>query len=229
MKFYYNLILIVILIAVGSCVRTDEFSVNEAYFTSAEKLNKNGDKFLAENDSSVFFEGGKLRTNSVAYRGDYAVYTIPKKAFVFSYRIKNAGPDWYFKISVWRKSKNDKGVLVAASKNAKEFYKATSTPVEISKDGWEKLEMEVYTPPTFDYSELNFYVWNNSSDTIYFDDFSIERLSGKVYPNYNEQTLAIMLDSSEYLKLYDKRKSAFEVGILQTEDDDWVKALVFVI
>jgi hypothetical protein len=227
LKFHYSVFLVLILLAIVSCVRNDEFQVDEAYESGAEKLNKKGDKFLAENDSSVLFDGGKLQTNIESFEGDYAALTTPQKAYAFHYRIKNAGPDWYFKISVWRKSKNDKGAIVAAAKNAKMFYLATSIAVEKMSNGWEKLELEIYTPPTFYMDELNFYVWNNGSDTVLFDNFTIERLAKKKYPKFNEEPLTIVFDSSGYLKILDKRKEAFKAGILQTSDYDWVKAIVF--
>lgn len=208
-----------------ACMRNDEFPVNSGFYCDAEILNKKGDKFLT--DTASLLDGGKLQTDKEARSGSYSVLTIPKKAFAFSYHIKNTGPDWYFKLSVWRKSKDGRGVLVAAAKDPKDLYIASSNAVKIDENGWEKIELEVYTPPNFNYSELNFYVWNNSEDTIYFDDISIKRLSGKKYPEYDEQALVIMLDTSEYIKLYEKRKHAFDAGILQTEDDDWVKAIIF--
>lgn len=221
---------VLLFVALGpnmSCQRADEFPANQTYITGAEKLNAKGDKFLADNDSTVYFNGGKLQTDKDAYEGNYSAFTTPQKAYAFSYQIKNTGPDWYFKLSVWRKSKHGKGVLVAGAKQAKDLYVATSTPVEISANGWERLELEVYTPPTFFNDELKFYVWNNGTDTVLFDNFKIERLAHKKYPGFNEDPLAIILDSSDYIKLLSKRKDAFRSGILQTSDDDWVKAIVF--
>ena len=190
-------------------------------------LNKKGDKFIADNDSAAFFDGGKKQTSKEFHSGNHAVYVTPKKAFAFAFKIKNARPDWYFKVSVWRKSKDGNGVLVAASETPKLFYQTTKTVVEADENGWEKLEMEVFLPPTFRSDDIKFYVWNNGSDTVYFDDIAIQRLSHKVYPQYKEEPMSIMLDTSQYLKLMEKRKEAFRVGVLQTEDDDWVKGIVF--
>ncbi len=226
-RYSYGIFILFIAVLAFSCARPDEFPMNAVYMSGAEKLNKKGDKFLSENDSSVVFEGGQLRTDTESFEGDYAVFTTPKNAFAFYYKINNAGPDWYFKISVWRKSKDNKGVIVAAAKDAETLYLATSTPIEYSENGWEKLELEVYTPPTFFMDELSFYVWNNGTDTVYFDNFKIERYVKKKYIQFNEKPLSIVFDSSEYLKILDKRKAAFESGILQGSDNDWVKAIVF--
>ena len=210
-----------------SCMRQDEFPPGTKVFCGAEKLNEKGDKFFADNDSSHFFDVGKKQTSKEFRSGKHAVYVTPKKAFALSYRIKHAGPDWYFKVSVWRKTKDGKGVLIAASETPDLLYQTAKTVVETDENGWEKLEMDVYSPPGFQSDEMKFYVWNNGSDTVYFDDMSIERLSHKVYPNYKEEPLSVMLDTSQYLKLLEKRKEAFDIGILQTEDKDWVKGIVF--
>lgn len=210
-----------------SCVRQDEFPAGKKLICGAEKLNKKGNKFLADNDSSILFEGGKKQTSKVFHSGKHAVYVTPKKAYAFAFKIKHAGPDWYFKVSVWRKSKDGKGVLIAASEKPGLLYETAKTVVETDENGWEKLEMEVYSPPGFRSDAMKFYGWNNGGDTVWFDDLTIERMPFKVYPVYKEAPLAIILDTAQYLKILDKRKEAFRYGILQTEDKDRVKGIVF--
>ncbi len=222
-----GLLLFVSMFFLLSCVREDEFPPGTSLFCSAEKLNKKGDKLFAENDSTRFFNGGYRRTGKMFRTGKHAVVLTPKNVFAFTYKIKHVGPDWYFRVSVWRKSKDDKGLLVAASEKPKLFYQTAKTVVETDENGWEKLEMEVFSPPTFKSETIKFYVWNNSSDTVYFDDISLERLAHKIYPEYKEEPLSIVLDTSKYQKLLDKRKAAFEIGILQTGENDWVKGIVF--
>jgi len=210
-----------------SCQRPDEFPVGHEIRTGAELKSKKGNQFRDENGSEVFFTGGNLQTDEVAHTGKYAVLTIPKKAFAFAFELKHAGPDWYFKVSVWRKSKDGKGALVITSKDVKDLYVATTTVVETREDGWEKLEVEAQTPPFEFNKSIKIYVWNNGADTVYFDDIVIERFRYKIYPDYKEEPLVIILDTSEYLKLAEKRLVALRIGILQTEETDWVKGIVF--
>ncbi len=211
-----------------SCVQKTNFPAGKKITCDAETVTKNSRKLIAVNDSSEFFGGGKLISDIDANSGNHSVLTVPKtKAFAFEYVINNAGPDAYFKVSVWRKSKDGLGALVASGDNNKVLYLATSEPVEINDNGWAKLEMEVYTPPHFGRGVLTFYVWNNSTDTVYFDDFTIERNLHKQYPQYDyEAGLNIVLDSSDFLKIMKKRRQAFKNGILQTSDNDWVKGIV---
>jgi len=220
--FIYLLVLVTL-----SCNQSDEFPMGKSIFCDAESSNKTGNKFVAANDSSAFFDGGKWQTTNESYSGKHSVMTIRKKsAFAFGHKIKHAGSDWYFVLSVWRKSKDGKGVLVAAGKDSKILYEATSIPIEKQGDGWEKLELEVYTPPNFNNQEIKFYVWNNGTDTVYFDDLEIHRLEKKAYPAYTIEPFALITDTSDYLKIVKKRKLAFESGILQTSDNDWVKGFI---
>lgn len=223
-----NILLFVIIFMSFSCVRETTFTINRVVICDAEQVTKKGDKFIAANDSSEFFDGGKLITDLDAYSGKHSALTIPKsKAFTFGYKIKHAGPGAYFKVSVWRKSKDGLGALVASGDNSEVMYLATTKPVETSDNGWEKLEMEVFTPPHFGRGILSVYVWNNGTDTVYFDDMTIERKAHKQYPSYNyDDGLNIILDSSDFLKIMKKRKQAFENGILQTSDNDWVKSII---
>jgi len=211
-----------------SCVQETNFPVDSIVICDAEKLTKKGDKFIAANDSSEFFTGGGSRSNLAAHSGKYSVLTIPKtKAFAMGYKFFDIGPDAYFKISVWRKSKDGKGPLVVAGSNTDIFYLASSEVVEKQDNGWERLEIEAYTPPHFGDGVLSVYVWNNGADTAYYDDLVIERKVSKQYPAYNySEGLYIVTDTDDYLKILKKRKHAFEDGILQSSGNDWVKGLI---
>jgi len=210
-----------------SCVREDEFPKGDKIQCSAETLNKKGNKFIVEKEESkVLFEGGRLQTDSKAHSGKHSVRTHSKGRFAFGHSIMQTGPDWYFKVSVWRKSKHGNGILVAAADDPSRLYAVSENVYETDKNGWERLELDVFTPSDFSGDRLTFYVWNNTDDTIYFDDFVIERLASKHYPEYNIEQLSIHIDTSAYLKILKKRQDAFKKGVLQSSDDDWVKGIL---
>ncbi len=210
-----------------ACTRHPGFPAGKKVVCDAERLNKKGNRFLAVNDSSVMFDGGKQRTDKAAHSGKYSAFTSPKKKYCFGYKIKNVNADLYFLITVWMKTTGGNGFLVAAGKNINQLYETTNMPVETDKNGWKKLELEVFTPIGFDNSEVKVYVMNTTKDTIYFDDLTIERKERKSYPDYKDPGLVIYVDSSDYLKIAKKREEAFKNGILQTSDNDWVKGIVF--
>ena len=222
-----GLFFLALFLSIFGCKRSDVIERDKTIVCGAEKKTKKGDRLIAENDTSFTFSGGYAQSNKEAHYGKYSVQTTHKNAFALGFTVK-PGPDHYFKVSVWRKSKNkDKGVLVASAENAKEFYLATGKPVTTEKNGWQKLEMEFFTPPTFDEKKIKIYVWNNGKDTIYFDDLMVEIHQKKTYPVYKEEPLAVILDTSKYIKIQNVRKRAFENYILQTTDNDWVKAMIF--
>lgn len=210
-----------------ACARKTEFPIGKKLECNAERLNKKGNRFLAVHDSVAFFDGGRQQTDKAAHSGKYSVFTTPKKKYCFGHTIKNVNADWYFIVSVWMKTKNRNSYLVAAGKNINQLYEATNIPVEKDENGWQKLELEVFTPIGFNDSEVKVYGMNKSNDTVYFDDLVIERLERKIYPDYKETPLAIFVDTSDYLKIAKKREEAFRNGILQSSDNDWVKGIVF--
>jgi hypothetical protein len=224
-RYFLHFILMALLY---SCAPADEFPSGTELLCDAEKRNKKGGKFISANDEKALFDGGWQQSKLASFTGDFSVMTIAKKSpFAFGHQIKHAGPDWYFEVTVWRKSKDGKGVLVAAGKDARKLYKPSAFIIETAEDGWEKLLLEVYTPPNFNYESLKFYVWNNGTDTVFFDDLVIRRLPRKHYPEYSLPPFAIIIDSSDVLKLRKKRRGAFENGILETNDKDWIKGFIF--
>ena len=131
---------LLVTLIVSGCRRSGGLEPGKEWYCNAETLTRNGKQFTGTGDTLVLFNGGKLQDSTTAHSGKYSAITYPGKAFAFGIK-QPAGPDWYYKVSVWRKSPNGKGVLVATTKDSKRFYKAVSTPVEKDKNGWEKLEM----------------------------------------------------------------------------------------
>lgn len=212
--------------SLASCVRDEEIKIGQVLNCDCELLNEKGDKFVGSGVDKNLFNAGRHQTKLFALSGQYSVLTSPKSRFALGHTISNTEADWYFRISVWRKSKRGGGYLVAAAKNADLLYVASNKLIEKGSDGWERLEIEMFTPLGFAGKEINIYVWNNTNDTVFFDDLKIERLAGKVYPEYPLTALAIIVDTSGFIKIQEKRKQAFRNGILQTSDNDWVKGII---
>ena len=210
----------------ASCVREDEIKVGQVFSCDCEIVNEKGDKFIGAGAEEKYFDGGYHRSKLSALSGKHSVLTSPKNRFALGHAINNARSDWYFRISVWRKSKQGGGYLVAAAKNPNVLYVASDKVFEKGSDGWERLEIDVFTPIDFKGNEIKVYVWNSTNDTVFYDDLRIERLSGKVYPDYPINALSIIVDTSGFIKIQEKRKQAFRDGILQTSDNDWVKGIV---
>ena len=192
---------------------------------NAEKRTDDG-RFFTGNKPDYLFSGGKQQTDKEAHSGNFSVLTSNKHRFALDHKIKGVGPDMHFKMSVWRKSKNNSGVLVVADKTAKRLYEASGRVVEKGKDGWEKLEDDFFTPPNFSNEDIKVYCWSKDGDSVYFDDIKIEHIQKK-YPVYKEEPLALVFDTTRFRKFLNKRIEAFNNGVLQTGDNDWVKGMLF--
>ncbi len=218
--------LLIWLLGVSSCTPYGENRQGKKISCSAERLSKDKKHFTADNSDSYFFGGAVARTSREAHTGKYAVLASKKHRFVFPITLKNTGPDSFFKVSVWRKSKGDKGALVVSDKTGKKLYKIIAKPVLTDKNGWQKLEMEFFTPPNFFSEDVKIYCWSIRGDSAFFDDMEIVN-TVKKYPVYKQDPLVIVLDTFAYKKLVKKRIKAFDAGVLQTENNDYVKGILF--
>jgi hypothetical protein len=214
-------------IAFHGCRSFPSGDIDVDVFFSAEKLTEDGKQFYADNDSSVVFNDSRFRTGSTSRSGSYSYRTTPANKFGLSITIPNVKPDNYIRLSVWKNGPETRSHLVAASTTPDIFYKSVQIPT-VEDGEWQKLELEFFLPPNYKDKGLKIYVWNNSGDTVYFDDLSIRIQEKKTYPDYKEQGFYIETDTTDFIKLTDIRKQAFDIGILQSEDDHWVRGFVFI-
>lgn len=228
-KILLAFLVLLLMLPVSSCNRLFKTHQYSAISCDAEHLTKNKKSFVSQNNSEYLFSGGVSQTDKEAHSGKYSVLTTKKHPFVFSITLKNVGPDEFFKVAVWRKSTkagNKNGALIVSDKTAKKLYKTAEKPLEIDKNGWEKLEVDFFTPPNFISEDVKIYCWIVKGDSVYFDDIKIVNTKKK-YPVYKEEPLIIVLDTSGYKKFLRKRIKAFNAGVLQTERNDWVKGILF--
>lgn len=221
-----SLMLAALTIAVSACKPVPRGEIDLDLFFSAEKLTEDGQAFYADNDSSMVFKDARFRSANTSRTGSHSYMTTPDNKFGLSVIIPDVQPDNYIRLSVWKKGPDMKTHLVAASPTPDLFYKSVQTATE-QDAGWMKLELEFFLPPNYRDKGLKIYVWNNSGDTVYFDDLSIRIQERKNYPEYREQGFYIETDTSDLLRLMEIREKAFDVGILQSADDHWVKGFIF--
>lgn len=228
-RVFFQLLGILILAAgFFSCIRkkTDTFPVGKVTI-DLEKTDSSGRYFVSRGVMKLLSNSAEQSYYLAHHSGKQSVFVTKKYPYALK-TIFKVGPDQYFKVSVWRKSNNGKGVAVVTTLKQSNFYKPISKVVERDKNGWEKLELGFWTSPLFTTDSIKFYVWNNhSSDTVFFDDVVIERLKGEPFPVFNEEYFKLMIDTSSFQKLYRNRRLAFTKGVLQSSGDDWVKGMVF--
>ena len=214
------------LFTVMSCHNSLGFREGKTISCDAERLTPNKKYFIGNENVKYFFSAGDSQYDGEAHSGKYSAVASKKNPYVLAFTIKNTGPDMFFKASVWRKSANNRGVLVVSDSTAKRLYNVTNLPVTEGKNGWEKLSIGFFTPPNFVNDDVKVYCWSNTGDSVCFDDIKIV-YAKKKYPHYKEQPLVIVLDTLDYRKLMNKRIEAFNAGVLQSAENDWVKGIVF--
>ncbi len=227
-KYLQIVVLLVLVTGIFSCVNrhSGTFPVGKVT-TGLEKTDTSGRYFTSHGSIKLLFSGAERASGIEHHSGKQSVVTDKKHRYALNTTFV-VGPDWYFKVSVWRKSVDGKGVAVVSTLKQSDFYKPIAKVVERDTNGWEKLEATFWTSPLFTTDTVKFYVWNNgSADTVFFDDVSIERLKGEPFPVYNNEYFNLMLDTSAFQKLYRNRRLAFAKGVLQSTGDDWGKGMVF--
>ncbi|MDA3817700.1 MAG: right-handed parallel beta-helix repeat-containing protein [Prolixibacteraceae bacterium] len=221
-----TILIFIVLIILSSC-RADKVKVLQdefEYFCNSELVNNKGDKFLDSINNSIEYAGANKQSSEHVFTGNYSIKLTPDSPYGYTITIPNASGDDYFKATVWRKSNTEKGVIVASAGG---FYTASNKVVEKLENGWEKILLEFYVPLNIS-ENLRMYVWNNSSDSIYFDNFSISRKEHKEYPNYGiENAFKLYYDDNAKQKIKAKRYEAFQGGLLIVDDEDYMNSLVF--
>jgi hypothetical protein len=176
--------------------------------------------FINQTDKTYGKETGILPEEN-----QYNIVKLHKKnPFGFTNSIYNFKEEDYFHISVWRLGDNDEGILVADGMHDNRFYYTQNKPCLIDANGWQLITLDIHIPPHYNFSELRIYVWNKGKDIIYFRDLKIEKLPQRIYPEFDQLSLVINTDRTAIEKLRKKRDIAFKNGVLETDDNDYVRA-----
>jgi hypothetical protein len=203
----------------------DKIGFEKIYFCSAEILTENGQKFINEGGQPLEFGNVEVRTSETAFSGEFATKLTPENPYGFTTEI-DAGPDEYIQVTAWRKSSGSNGVIVIDGGEG--FYTAGKFVVEENENGWEKIFLEVFTPPGFLFGKVKIFVWNNSQETVYFDDIQIVHRHTKEYPEYDPFTALHIYAEPEHLNFFNaKRIEAFDKGVLVNEAEDYSGIVIF--
>jgi hypothetical protein len=220
-------ILIVVLIAVACAPesRTADGGFEKVYSCNAENLENNGRSFSESDGKSLTFGNVETRTSEEAFSGNHALKLTPEDRFGFTTEFR-AGADEYVQVTAWRKSSNSSGVIVIDGGEG--FYNAGKFVVEEGENGWEKIFLEVFTPPHFLFGKVKVYVWNNSGEPVYFDDIQIVHRHTKDYPEYEPFSALHIYAEEQHLNFFNqKRIEAFAQGVLVNEDADYSGIVIF--
>nr|HPR31364.1 hypothetical protein [Prolixibacteraceae bacterium] len=194
------------------------------YFCTTETSNESGMFLLDSLNPSIRFRNIEARTMEEAFSGTYSLKLDSGHRYGFTITMRDLKRDEYFRISAWKKSQNASVLLIASGDD---FYQFGGEVTEQNDKGWEKLEMEIFVPPTA-LDEMILYALFKEGDSAYVDDFRIERRTEKKYPEFDTgQTFKLFYDQTAEAQLQAKRTEAFQNGVLLAEDEDFVSAIIF--
>ncbi|MGC9355316.1 MAG: CotH kinase family protein, partial [Mariniphaga sp.] len=220
--------LIFSVLVVFGCIpksKTPDTGFEKVYESGAESLSENGQKFISENEQLLEYGNVETRTSEEVFSGTFALKLTPDNPYGFTTEIE-AGPDEYFQITAWRKSSNELGTISIDGGDG--FYRASTKVIEERTDGWEKIFLDVFTPPDFFNGKVKVYVWNNSQESVYFDDIQIVHRHTKDYPEYDPFSALHIYAEPEHLNFFNaKRIEAFDKGVLVNEAEDYAGAVIF--
>lgn len=168
-KGRYNNIIIFDLLAKETNFNLKNRIVFGRYFCGAEILNENKKQFVGSPDSTLF-RNGETQSTDFAFDGKYSCKVGSKTPYGFTVVLKNLKFGESFNISVWRKI-TSKGTIIASSSD---YYNSEFEIIE-TKDGWEKLEKELFVSKELERKDLSCYLYNSEEEAAYFDDFEIIR------------------------------------------------------
>ena len=176
------------------------------------------------------FTNGQTQSSDFAFSGSYSCHlpAADKPQYGFGYKIENPQGGIRYKATVWRLKNAPKGnsFLVAAAPDG-DFYWSEKLAFR-QKGNWEQLELTFAIPfkKNFDYVQV--YVYSDGGGSVYFDDLAIvviDTLETRT-AHFRLDTIQLRISEKAMRHLEAKRLSAFQKGILETEEDDWVKGKI---
>jgi hypothetical protein len=117
----------------------------------------------------------KTRTSEKARSGNFSIKLDKNQQYSLGYTFENTRPGDNFKISIWRYSSNNEGFLSVTSTPDAFYYRQNNEPIETDEKGWKKIQLLFTAPENLNNNQLKFYVWNNGSSEMFFDDLTIEK------------------------------------------------------
>ncbi len=139
--------------------------------TGMEELTTDGENIKSNKDEYVF-SGGSLKSDRFARTGNSSVLLTQSNQFGMNISIPVSTGKRY-KVEFWQRSIDQKQVFtVASAARSDVFYKTSAQG--LNKPGeWTRSELNLSLPANFPEANLQFYLYNPNSDSVWVDDFRL--------------------------------------------------------
>ncbi len=203
-----------------SCKHVNKKIIN-GFYTSVE-ISETDSAITDIDNPEIIFNGLKLISDSIAKTGKFSIKldTINKYALGTSIFLDY---EKTYELSFWKHGDNDK--VMAVIKVDSTFYLQSSAVTETDSSGWQKVSLIFALTSDVKKKPVSLYIWNAGSTTVFVDDFKLTEYKYENTGNSND-LFWIYIDDTEYRKIQVERDKAFKQGVLTTDDNSWVKAMV---
>ena len=153
--------------------------VMTVYHCDAETRSPDGEHYV-DTVSGKRFEYGITQTREEAWSGEYAARLDEKNPYAFTVRIVDLKYGESLAISGRRKGAAQ---LIATSAKEGLLYDSSIQILSLDKETkWEHVTKEIFISDRLEGEELLIYVYSDSDEPSYFDDFEIVRYKSIVQP-----------------------------------------------
>ncbi len=187
---------------------------------------------VPDHSKPVFVEGdyqfmyGEQVTEEVAYSGKRSIKLDPQHRFGMEVTIPGVQPDDVFLLTVMRKGTAGNFAMKCPTLT-EQYFKFGGEIVGTTDDGWQQMVFYVKAPPHLKGSEVKFYLQYFEKGVVYFDDFTIKRVSFMKYPEYDsEKAIDIFLKEDALYELSKYRKVSFMSDLIPKDVKKYVKGIV---
>lgn len=104
------------------------------------------------------------------YSGKHSIMLSSENPYGATIKLKDLNKVSYLQISAWSYSQKSQLNIVAGS--GKNFYLLSDEEVP-TESGWKKIFLDFWVPKNLDASTISIYLWNSSSEPVYYDDLQI--------------------------------------------------------
>lgn len=191
-------------------------------FCGAEQ--QRGDHFHHNNYE---FAGTAYRSRQQVRNGRYSI-ALPADGqthYGFTINLEHLPPGGVYEVSVWSFNNHaQSGKLAVQGREPAGFYEETAAVQQRDQHGWEQHVLRFNIPFQNPPQQLSIYVYTNGSQEVYFDDLLVDKITQWDPATFQPTQLHLRLDGQAMQQLNNKRDEALSLGILQTDENDWVNA-----
>ena len=195
-------------------------SLIKTWTCGAETVIDKGTDKVFENSGDKFLNG-EVQTREHARTGVFGIRLDENSSYGMTFFLPELLPGDMIRISAWRKiNGNTAGTLTIQSDRSGMMISANTSIAE--EDGWELINGMVFIEENYVANDLKCFLFNPSSGPVFFDDFVVELHRSYQFPEFEDPAIELLLSADKMRKLRLKREKAMELGVLLSEDDDWV-------